>query len=33
LVQGTTAFFAVVVVLVSLLIDVVNALIDPRIRY
>lgn len=32
-VQGITAFFAVIVVLLSVLIDVVNAFIDPRIRY
>jgi peptide/nickel transport system permease protein len=32
-VQGITAFFALIVVAVSLLIDVVNALIDPRVRY
>lgn len=32
-VQGIISLFAVVVVLVSLLIDIVNALIDPRVRY
>jgi peptide/nickel transport system permease protein len=32
-VQGITAFFALLVVAVSLIIDVVNALVDPRIRY
>lgn len=32
-VQGIVTFFAVVVVVVSLLIDIVNALIDPRVRY
>ncbi len=32
-VQGIITFFAVVVVLVSLAVDVVNALIDPRVRY
>ncbi|HSE07324.1 MAG TPA: ABC transporter permease [Nocardioidaceae bacterium] len=32
-VQGLVTFFAVVVVLVSLLIDIINALIDPRVRY
>lgn len=32
-VQGITAFFALIVVGLSLLIDVVNAAIDPRIRY
>jgi peptide/nickel transport system permease protein len=32
-VQGLVTFFAVVVVVVSLLIDIVNALIDPRVRY
>jgi peptide/nickel transport system permease protein len=32
-VQGIIVVFAIVVVLVSLLIDIVNALIDPRVRY
>ncbi len=32
-VQGIVTLFAVVVVLISLLVDIVNALIDPRIRY
>lgn len=32
-VQGIVTFFAVIVVVVSLLIDIVNALIDPRVRY
>ncbi len=32
-VQGIITMFAVVVVLVSILIDIVNALIDPRVRY
>lgn len=32
-VQGLVTFFALVVVIVSLVIDVVNALIDPRVRY
>jgi peptide/nickel transport system permease protein len=32
-VQGLVTFFAVVVVLVSVVVDVVNALIDPRVRY
>lgn len=32
-VQGIMTIFALAVVLVSLLIDVVNALIDPRVRY
>ncbi len=32
-VQGIITLFAVVVVLASLLVDIVNALIDPRIRY
>ncbi len=32
-VQGIITLFAVVVVVVSILIDIVNALIDPRIRY
>ena len=32
-VQGIVTFIAVVVVLVSLLIDVINGLIDPRVRY
>jgi peptide/nickel transport system permease protein len=32
-VQGMVTFFAVIVVLVSVLVDIVNALIDPRVRY
>jgi peptide/nickel transport system permease protein len=32
-VQGLITVFALVVVLISLLIDIVNALIDPRVRY
>lgn len=32
-VQGIVTFFAIAVVLISVLIDVVNALIDPRVRY
>lgn len=32
-VQGIVTFFALIVVVVSLLIDLLNALIDPRIRY
>lgn len=32
-VQGITVFFAAIVALVSLLIDILNAYIDPRIRY
>lgn len=32
-VQGIVTFFAVVVVVVSVAVDIVNALIDPRVRY
>jgi peptide/nickel transport system permease protein len=32
-VQGLVTFFAVVVVIVSLVVDIINALIDPRVRY
>lgn len=32
-VQGIMVFFGVIVVIASILIDIVNALIDPRIRY
>lgn len=32
-VQGIITLFAVVVVIVSILIDIVNAMIDPRVRY
>ena len=32
-VQGIITFFAIVVVLMSVVVDVVNALIDPRVRY
>jgi peptide/nickel transport system permease protein len=32
-VQGIITFFALVVVVISVIIDIVNALIDPRVRY
>lgn len=32
-VQGLVTFFAIVVVIASLVVDIVNALIDPRVRY
>jgi peptide/nickel transport system permease protein len=32
-VQGIITIFALAVVLISLLIDIFNALIDPRVRY
>jgi peptide/nickel transport system permease protein len=32
-VQGLVTFFAVIVVITSLLVDIVNALVDPRVRY
>jgi peptide/nickel transport system permease protein len=32
-VQGLVVFFAVIVVVVSLLVDIINALVDPRVRY
>jgi peptide/nickel transport system permease protein len=32
-VQGLVTFFAIVVVVVSLLVDIINAVIDPRVRY
>jgi len=32
-VQGLITFFALIVVVISLIIDIVNALIDPRVRY
>ena len=32
-VQGIVTVFALIVVVISLLIDLVNALIDPRVRY
>lgn len=32
-VQGIVTFFAVVVVVVSLAVDVINAIVDPRVRY
>ncbi len=32
-VQGLVIFFAIIVVVVSLVIDIVNALVDPRVRY
>jgi peptide/nickel transport system permease protein len=32
-VQGLVTFFAIIVVVISLFVDIVNALIDPRVRY
>ncbi len=32
-VQGIITFFAIFVVLISLLVDIINALVDPRVRY
>ncbi len=32
-IQGLVTFFGVVVVVVSLLVDILNALVDPRVRY
>ena len=32
-VQGIITFFALAVVTASLLIDIINAIIDPRVRY
>ena len=32
-VQGLVTFFALVVVMVSVLVDILNALVDPRVRY
>ena len=32
-VQGLVTFFAIIVVLVSVIVDIVNALVDPRVRY
>lgn len=32
-VQGIVTFFALVVVIISVLVDIINALIDPRVRY
>ncbi|WP_340538454.1 ABC transporter permease [Nocardioides sp. GXZ039] len=32
-VQGLVTFFAIAVVLVSLVVDIINALVDPRVRY
>ena len=32
-VQGLVTFFAVIVVVVSLVVDIVNAMVDPRVRY
>ena len=32
-VQGLVTFFAVIVVVMSLVVDIVNALVDPRVRY
>jgi peptide/nickel transport system permease protein len=32
-VQGLVTFFAIIVVIVSMLVDIVNAIVDPRVRY
>jgi peptide/nickel transport system permease protein len=32
-VQGIVTFFAIIVVIVSVLVDILNALVDPRVRY
>ena len=32
-VQGLVTFFAVIVVIVSVVVDIINALVDPRVRY
>jgi peptide/nickel transport system permease protein len=32
-VQGLVVFFAIIVVVVSLVVDIINALVDPRVRY
>ncbi|QTA38027.1 ABC transporter permease [Thermosipho ferrireducens] len=32
-IQGTIVFFALFVVIISIIIDIVNALVDPRVRY
>jgi peptide/nickel transport system permease protein len=32
-VQGLVTFFALIVVVVSVVVDIINALIDPRVRY
>ena len=32
-VQGITIFIALVVAMLSLIVDIINALIDPRVRY
>ena len=32
-VQGIITFFAITVVLISILVDILNAIVDPRVRY
>ena len=32
-IQGTVVFFAFIVVIISILVDIINALVDPRVRY
>jgi peptide/nickel transport system permease protein len=32
-VQGTIAIFALLVVVINILVDIINALVDPRVRY
>ncbi len=32
-VQGTVVFFALIVIAISIIVDIINALVDPRVRY
>lgn len=32
-IQGAVVFFAIIVVVISILVDIINAIVDPRIRY
>ncbi len=32
-VQGTVVFFALIVIVISIIVDIINALVDPRVRY
>lgn len=32
-IQGTIAVYAIIVIVISIVVDIVNALVDPRVRY
>jgi peptide/nickel transport system permease protein len=32
-IQGTIVFFAIFVIIINIIVEIINALIDPRVRY